>query len=237
MISAKDYLAQQQQESSQEYADNASKAEAYLATQKGEAFSESSALGDVYDGDTVYDEQGGQRILGGNTSEMKSADGSSQPLSIEAQERMKELLNSGEYTKRASGEKGYYGRDLTSYVNKDGETAMTQLIREGYAAPTSYGGNDASITAEGASVAIRGERGNYNSLAELVINDQSVAIRGERGNYNVMTAYQQMMRSVAIRGERGNYNTHYKGLTILESVAIRGERGNYNKETLSLRWF
>lgn len=152
MISAKDYLAQQQQESSQEYADNASKAEAYLATQKGEAFSESSALGDVYDGDTVYDSQGGQRILGGNTSEMKSEDGSSQPLSIEAQERMKELLNSGEYTKRASGEKGYYGRDLTSYVNKDGETAMTQLIREGYAAPTSYGGNDASITAEGASI-------------------------------------------------------------------------------------
>jgi endonuclease YncB( thermonuclease family) len=152
VISAKDYLAQQQQESSQEYADNASKAEAYLATQKGEAFSESSALGDVYDGDTVYDDQGGQRILGGNTSEMKSADGSSQPLSIEAQERMKELLNSGEYTKRASGEKGYYGRDLTSYVNKDGETAMTQLIREGYAAPTSYGGNDASITAEGASI-------------------------------------------------------------------------------------
>ena len=152
MISAKDYLAQQQQESSQEYADNASKAKAYLATQKGEAFSESSALGDVYDGDTVYDDQGGQRILGGNTSEMKSDDGSSQPLSIEAQERMKELLNSGEYTKRASGEKGYYGRDLTSYVNKDGETAMTQLIREGYAAPTSYGGNDASITAEGASI-------------------------------------------------------------------------------------
>ena len=152
MISAKDYLAQQQQESSQEYADNASKAEAYLATQKGEAFSESSALGDVYDGDTVYDSEDGQRILGGNTSEMKSDDGSSQPLSIEAQERMKELLNSGEYTKRASGEKGYYGRDLTSYVNKDGETAMTQLIREGYAAPTSYGGNDASITAEGASI-------------------------------------------------------------------------------------
>jgi len=152
MISAKDYLAQQQQESSQEYADNASKAEAYLATQKGESFSEGSALGDVYDGDTVYDSEGGQRILGGNTSELKSEDGSSQPLSIEAQERMKELLNSGEYTKKASGEKGYYGRDLTSYVNADGETAMTKLIREGYAAPTSYGGNDASITAEGASI-------------------------------------------------------------------------------------
>ena len=160
MSRADQFLARNEAAASQKFEEGVDRADEFLSRQKGEAFSEVSALGDVYDGDTVYDDQGGQRILGGNTSEMKSADGSSQPLSIEAQERMKELLNSGQYTKKVSGEKGYYGRDLTSYVNAEGESAMTQLIREGYAAPTSYGGNDASISAEGAAINAQFEASN-----------------------------------------------------------------------------
>ena len=56
------------------------------------------------------------------------------------------------------------------------------------------------------SVAIRGERGNYNHNGGLLMLLVSVAIRGERGNYNVFALFKKHECSVAIRGERGNYN-------------------------------
>jgi len=39
-----------------------------------------------------------------------------------------------------------------------------------------------------------------------MFKDGSIAIRGERGNYNVCTERTFRLWSIAIRGERGNYN-------------------------------
>jgi len=40
-----------------------------------------------------------------------------------------------------------------------------------------------------------------------IVHRVSVAIRGERGNYNAVVIVYVLGGSVAIRGERGNYNT------------------------------
>ena len=120
---------------------------------KGKTLAEDSPFGVVYDGDTTHDYEGGKRELGGNTSERKSkGTGAAQPLSIEAQQRFRELLNSGEYTEQSNGTRGYYGRLLTSHVDKDGNTAMDQLIAEGYAAPTRYEGDEATWSAQGSAM-------------------------------------------------------------------------------------
>ena len=120
---------------------------------KGKTLAEDSPFGVVYDGDTTHDYEGGKRELGGNTSERKSkGTGAAQPLSIEAQQRFRELLNSGKYEEQSNGKRGYYGRLLTSHVDKDGNTAMDQLIAEGYAAPTRYDGDDATWAAQGSAM-------------------------------------------------------------------------------------
>ena len=55
-----------------------------------------------------------------------------------------------------------------------------------------------------------------------------VAIRGERGSYNTRPIVTRCTIIVAIRGERGSYN--HADLRNFEAVivAIRGERGSYN---------
>ena len=164
MISAKDFLAHKEAQFAQRAAENQTKAQEFIDGRKGTALNRNTDLGYVYDGDTVYDDKGGQRLLGGDTHEMRNADGSAQPMSIEAQERLQQLLESGEYTKQFSGAKGKRGRDLTNYINADGESAMTQLIREGYASPTSYGGNNQAVRAEGAAINAQFEASN--TLAE-----------------------------------------------------------------------
>ena len=57
-------------------------------------------------------------------------------------------------------------------------------------------------------VAIRGERGSYNSIDILPCLNGIVAIRGERGSYNAPSGGSRRTGIVAIRGERGSYNYH-----------------------------
>lgn len=54
-------------------------------------------------------------------------------LGHEAKERVEELVKSGKFRMRYSGEKGYYKRRLGSLVNNDGQTIGRILIGEGLA--------------------------------------------------------------------------------------------------------
>jgi endonuclease YncB( thermonuclease family) len=147
------FLAKIQAEGAQAADANAEGVNEFMSRQQNnDPYSEESILGRVYDGDSTYDSEGGHRMLGGNTSELRTDNGSAQPLSVEAQERARELLNTGRYKKSNSGEKGYYGRHLTNYVDENGDAMINQLIREGYAAPTSYDGSSTVERAQGAAI-------------------------------------------------------------------------------------
>ena len=103
-----------------------------------------SPFGEVYDGDTTRSATHRVRFEGGDTAEINTSGkdaGSAEPLSIEAQQRTRELLLSGKYVERDSGKKDHHGRVLGNYVDEEGNTIMEQLLREGLATPTNFNKN------------------------------------------------------------------------------------------------
>jgi len=122
---------------------------AYSRAQDNAATGESGLPSDtnggyVYDGDTIYKDGVGYRLQGGDTREINRKSGSAQPMSIEAQRRAYELLTSGEYTLRSSGEKDTHGRLLGSAVDANGNTVTEELLREGLSTPTNFNKNSIS---------------------------------------------------------------------------------------------
>ena len=55
-------------------------------------------------------------------------------------------------------------------------------------------------------VALRNEKGSYNSQSPQAIRNQIVALRNEKGSYNSSYARRWCERIVALRNEKGSYN-------------------------------
>ena len=154
-MSVDQYLAEVALQQQLDDAQNTASVEDYLRTQKGDPLQRNTDAGYLYDADTIYQSGEGKRLLGGDAPEIRTAHSSAMPLSVEAQERARGLIQSGAYKYSETGEKGRRGRDLASFRDENGNSVMGQLIREGYASPTSFGGSAETNYAEGEAINAR----------------------------------------------------------------------------------
>ena len=59
-----------------------------------------------------------------------------------------------------------------------------------------------------------------------------IALRNEKGSYNSLIASILTKAIIALRNEKGSYNNTVNGATINGIIALRNEKGSYNLFTI-----
>ena len=77
-------------------------------------------------------------------------------------------------------------------------------------------------------VALRNEKGSYNTISTGAIVKAIVALRNEKGSYNAALGFKHIGYIVALRNEKGSYNHHQDTGRDTWIVALRNEKGSYN---------
>ena len=55
-----------------------------------------------------------------------------------------------------------------------------------------------------------------------------IALRNEKGSYNSLHILQNPYTIIALRNEKGSYNQNLHSLQVFEIIALRNEKGSYN---------
>ena len=81
-------------------------------------------------------------------------------------------------------------------------------------------------------VALRNEKGSYNTIANAAHEHCIVALRNEKGSYNLRARVGYRVLIVALRNEKGSYNASCWKTCSSLIVALRNEKGSYNSVSL-----
>ena len=147
-----------------------------------------------YDGDTLYDENGGHRIIGGDTPEMSPP----QPGSRQARDAAARADELG-YELRDTGEVDLRGRALANQVSPTGgPTAMQEMVADGLAKPMHWSSIETPPEHQG-TLNMRGAQALAGQKPSILQQDPTYRALVEASRQDRLAALQARVDSGALR--------------------------------------